>query len=68
MFDKLPSRLPTPGEFARMVLESRLDCVRLLQEAQNAGRKQEARRYQSMLRKWDTMIAKFGAERYARTP
>jgi hypothetical protein len=67
MFDHLPNKLPTPDEFARRVLELRQECVRFLEEAQNAGKKREARGYQSVLRKWDALIAKYGLERYART-
>jgi hypothetical protein len=55
----------TPAGFSQLMLRHRAAAARLMEEAQLAGRKREARSCEAKLRSIDASIAKYGMQRYA---
>jgi hypothetical protein len=57
-------RLPTPLEFAELVLKQRDAAAQLLEEAKQAGNRKAVRGFEAHLRGVDKLISKYGLHRY----
>ena len=55
-------------QIAESTLRSRAEIVRYLEEAEQDGKRKDARSWKSILRKIDKQIAMYGLDRYAAKP